>query len=166
MKVNKERVSREAKRLGLPLHRATMTVAISRFIRSYFLFSGRASRSEFWWAISFVVVSGGILDVFATITSFIGSDVSSKGGPAAGDPLVYVAFGLIGLWGVLIVSPTYSLIVRRFHDTNRRGWFLLTALIPLVGIFVVITLAALPSQPDGVRFDRLRANDGSHKIPD
>ena len=98
--------------------------AISHVFRNYANFSGRATRSEFWYFYLF-------------------------------NTLVWV--GIFVLWPIAIVlAPAYALAVmipnlavsvRRLHDTNRSGVFLLFSLIPLVGIILLIVWFAEDSYP-------------------
>ena len=52
---------------------------------------------------------------------------------------------LIGFWLALVV-PSMAVAIRRLHDTNKTGWFLLIGLIPFGGIVVLIFLATEPGR--------------------
>ena len=92
-------------------------------MNNYGNFTGRASRSEFWWFI-----------LFGAIVSFLTSFTDSIifGTPIDG----YGPLWLIGILALLI--PNLSLTVRRFHDTGRSGWWYLIGLIPCIGIILII----------------------------
>ncbi len=94
--------------------------AISRLFSNYFVFQGRATRSEYWWAYLFCW----IVRLFVCIP-FVG--------------------WIINL-GMLI--PMVSCGVRRLHDAGYSGWYYLFSLIPVVGVVVMIILLAQPSVPD------------------
>ncbi|WP_367379178.1 DUF805 domain-containing protein [Subtercola boreus] len=47
-----------------------------------------------------------------------------------------------------------ALVVRRLHDTDKAGWFILLGLIPLVGGIILLVFVLLPGVPQGARFDR------------
>lgn len=88
---------------------------------NYKNFDGRARRREFWmfqlaigiiFAALFIVV--GILSFIADFLGMIGVLINT------------VAF-------LAILVPLIALCVRRLHDTNKSGWFILASLIPLVG---------------------------------
>ena len=79
--------------------------AVSRFFKKYATFSGRASRSEFWWATLFYLIVGLVLNI---ITGFA---------PA-------VSF-LSGIWSLAILIPMLALYVRRLHDSNKSGALIL-----------------------------------------
>lgn len=91
--------------------------SISTCLSNYATFSDRASRSEYWWFTLFaVLVSLGtqFLDLF----------------------LGYPVLNLITSLALLLPSTTVS--VRRLHDIDRSGWWLLLALIPVIGWIVLL----------------------------
>ena len=77
--------------------------------KKYFSFSGRASRSEFWFFYLFILI--GYIICFTLIVT-----VSFK------------LFWLIGLFMLGMVIPAFAVTARRLHDTNKSGWF---QLLPL-----------------------------------
>jgi len=102
----------------------TFGKAIATCMVKYFDFSGRASRAEYWWfnLFNFLLYS----------LSFI-VDPSQK---------------LADLLTLALFFPSVSVSVRRFHDTNRSGWW---NLIPLTIIGVIpyfIWLASKGSDKD------------------
>lgn len=65
---------------------------------------------------------------------------------------------VLGVFAMLLLSaalPWVALAMRRLHDTNRAGWWVLLYLIP-GGNVALIVLLALPSDNNGIRFDRHR----------
>jgi uncharacterized membrane protein YhaH (DUF805 family) len=100
--------------------------AIRDGFNKYATFSGRSSRSAYWWWILFyvlVAIGASILD--------------SAIGIAAITILVWLGFFL----------PNLAVLVRRLHDTDRSGWWVLIGLIPLIGVIVLIVFACLNSGP-------------------
>ncbi len=53
--------------------------------------------------------------------------------------------GFIYLLAVLL--PGIAVSIRRLHDTDRSGWWLLIGLIPFVGAIVVFVFTVLDSTP-------------------
>lgn len=84
-------------------------------------FSGRATRSEYWWFSLFIVF-------VSIVASFIGSIVS-------------------GLFSLAFLVPAIAVATRRLHDTNRSGWWQLIGFVPLVGIIVLIVFLAQEGKP-------------------
>lgn len=90
----------------------TFTEAVSTCFKKYADFRGTASRSEFWWFYLFCVIVS----------------------------LVSAILGNVFQWLVLLATfvPTISSATRRLHDTDRSGWWQLIALVPIVGVIILI----------------------------
>jgi uncharacterized membrane protein YhaH (DUF805 family) len=127
--------------LTLPLYGATFGQAVSRFFRSYARFSGRASRSEYWWVQLAVTVVALLCLTFVAIAG----DASTLGRMSLLPVVVFV---------LVCVIPTWALLVRRLHDADLSGWMSLLYLLPYVGFLFPIIFGVLPAKPHGERFDR------------
>jgi uncharacterized membrane protein YhaH (DUF805 family) len=103
--------------------------AVATCFSKYVGFEGRATRPEYWWWVLFVVALGVILQVVGAL--ILGTD-SGAGGVLSG--LFYLATFLPGL----------AVAVRRLHDTDRSGWWLLIAFIPLIGSLVLLYFMVQP----------------------
>ena len=132
--------------LDLPLRGATIGQAAKRFFKNYAAFSGRASRSEFWWwaLVSFLV---------GVVLSAIDS-ASSGGVAAANSSTTSIGDILRDLWSLAVLVPTLAIVWRRLHDTNRSGLWFLLVLIPIIGWIVLIVFYASGPKPEGARFDK------------
>ena len=96
-------------------------------IRNHYAdFEGRARRKEYWM---FALFSFAIGIAFQIVASILG---------AVSDTLALLLLGLYVLFGLALFLPNIGLTIRRLHDTGRSGWWMLVALIPLVGVFVLI----------------------------
>lgn len=134
-----------------PLAGASFGQAISRFYRRYATFSGRASRSEYWWMALFfwlVLTGGSVLAVLLGATTTSAGDLEEPGPAGVVVMLVLMAF----LMGSFV--PALALNARRLHDANITGWAQLVCLLPGLGGVVMMVLAILPSQPAGAAYDR------------
>jgi uncharacterized membrane protein YhaH (DUF805 family) len=89
-------------------------------------FSGRARRAEYWW-FGLVVSIVGIVGV---IVVMILSRVSQGLGT--------IGFAILGLGYLGIIIPGLAVTVRRLHDTNKSGWFLLLSVIPFGSIVLLV----------------------------
>ena len=107
-------------------------------LKKYAVFSGRARRKEYWFfalfnviiiiALTLIDVSVGLYDVVADI-------------------------GLLsGLYSLAVFVPSIAVSIRRLHDTDRTGWWLLIAFIPLIGAIVLLVFALLDSTPGDNRY--------------
>lgn len=106
----------------------------------YAQFSGRASRSEFWWFQLFIVIISIPLYVLSFYAGYTGSST-----------LALVVSGLSVVLWLVFVLPCLAATVRRLHDTDRSGWWVLLAFVPFVSLAVLVFLL-LPSSPGDNRF--------------
>lgn len=138
--------------LDLPLYGASPAQAVTRFFQNYAKFTGRASRSEYWWIAGFFGVAYGVLGV---LVGFIGSatrtvDATGKAEPGpAIIPFVVLMFVLF----FASIVPSIAIAIRRLHDANFSGFLYLITLVPYIGSFALFILYLLPSSPAGARFD-------------
>ena len=98
------------------------------FRNKYATFSGRASRSEYWWSYLGIVVISMVLQIVAIVGAF------ALGSLNEGLGLLFGLVAFAGLFALLI--PTLSVNVRRLHDTGKSGWMLLIILIPCIGFIL------------------------------
>jgi uncharacterized membrane protein YhaH (DUF805 family) len=126
--------------------------AVTRFFQKYATFTGRASRSEYWWAtLAFSLlfaVLGALAGVIGGATQTVGADGSNEPGVAV---LVPVGIGFV--IGLAAVVPGIAVTVRRLHDANFSGLLYLINAVPYVGGLVVLVLTIMPSNPAGARYD-------------
>ena len=95
-------------------------------LKKYAVFSGRASRKEFWYFVLLNILAYYLLWIVDVV---IGWPDSREEG--------YI--GVLGsIFTVAILIPTVAVSVRRLHDTNRSGWWFLLGLIPLIGIIFLV----------------------------
>ncbi|MDF3336219.1 DUF805 domain-containing protein [Mycolicibacterium septicum] len=127
--------------LTLPLYGATFGQAVARFFRSYARFSGRASRSEYWW----VQLAVATVAIFCVAIVAVAGDSSALGRMSLVPVAVFV---------LVCVVPSWALLVRRLHDADLSGWMCLLLLLPYIGSVLAIVFGVLPSKPLGERFDR------------
>jgi uncharacterized membrane protein YhaH (DUF805 family) len=96
----------------------TFSEAVKSGFDHYTVFSGRAGRPAFWWWFLFgilVAIGANIIDA------------------------------IIGTWGVVnglaalaLLLPNLSVSIRRLHDTDHSGWWVLIGLIPIIGFIVLL----------------------------
>jgi uncharacterized membrane protein YhaH (DUF805 family) len=90
----------------------TFVESIKTCFSKYADFTGRASRSEYWWWFLFVLL--------ATVATSI---VSEK---------------LSALFSLAVMLPGLAVGARRLHDIDKSGWFQLLYLIPVIGWIIVV----------------------------
>jgi uncharacterized membrane protein YhaH (DUF805 family) len=125
---------------------ATLGQAFTRFWKKVRHVLGSSQCSEYWWFALIGLVAGiatTLIDVVAA-GSFAGANANTTG---LGDILSYG-------WALATLVSSLALGVRRLHDTNRSGWWLLIALVPLVGAIVLVLFYASGPNAAGARFGR------------
>ena len=108
----------------------------------YVTFKGRASRSEFWWFALFVLVGSLLLQGFMYMSFDTESMMAAAqdGSFSTGMSFALPIVPLILIFVFILVTflPNLSVMVRRLHDTNHSGWWYWIALIPLIGLLILL----------------------------
>ena len=101
-------------------------IGLFEIIKKYAKFEGRANRTQYWYFVLTQFLAFFILELLCVI------------------PFVNIIAGLalLVLWLGLIV-PGIAVAVRRLHDTNRSGWWLLLCFVPFVGSIVILVFMCL-----------------------
>ncbi|MDN3225179.1 DUF805 domain-containing protein [Kocuria rhizophila] len=122
--------------------------AVKNFVRKGTTFSGRASRSEYWWIALYTVLFSGAYLLAEDRGYLAWPDVDG------GIAIVLAVLSLVLLLAVVLLAIfTAALSVRRLHDCNLSGLWFLLILVPGLGGVALLILAALSPDPRGVRFD-------------
>ena len=109
--------------------------AMKSCFQQYVGFSGRASRSEYWFFyLSFVVAAMGML-VLTVVSAFVLDALAGLMGMLT--MVTYLGFFL----------PMLSVTVRRLHDLGKSGWMFLVVLIPIVGGILLLVWFVSDGQP-------------------
>ncbi len=123
--------------------------------KKYATFSGRASRSEYWWYSLFnFIVAMVCLAAGLALGALFGGAAAMQGGDSALD-LGVAGFGIGFLIGYLILLifalatlvPSIAVTMRRLHDSGRSGWWYLISFVPYVGGIVLFIFMLLEGQP-------------------
>ncbi len=106
--------------------------------KKYAVFGGRSRRMEYW---SFVLFNFVVFVVLVGIDVLLGTFSSASG------------LGLLsGIYGLATLVPILALSVRRLHDIDRSGWWVLVYLAPLIGPIVLLVFALLDGTPGDNRY--------------
>ena len=96
--------------------------AIKTCFSKYAVFSGRASRSEFWYFFLFGFIGGSVTLIIDSM--ILGFNIDSYG-------------PINSIFTIITFLPYLSVGARRLHDINRSGWW---QLITLTGIGVILLI--------------------------
>lgn len=99
-------------------------------VEKYATFSGRATRSEFWFFCLFYF----LLLFFVTLLMTVINETA------------LIGFILALVLGLII--PSWAVSFRRLHDTGRSGWWCLLSFIPYIGSFILLIIFCLKSDND------------------
>lgn len=125
----------------------TFVEAIQSGFNRYFEFTGRSARSEYWyWALFAFLVGVGTAVIDGVIFGSDGVRV----------------LNMLASLGLFI--PGLAMAVRRLHDGDRSGWWLLILFIPLVGILVLLFWFVQAGTPGSNQFgdDPLGGSGGNN----
>jgi uncharacterized membrane protein YhaH (DUF805 family) len=105
----------------------TFSEAVKSGFDHYAKFDGRAARPAFWWWFLFGILVG------------IGANIID---------LILGTWGVVnGLAGLALLLPNLSVAIRRLHDTDHSGWWVLIGLIPIIGWIVLLIFYLRESDP-------------------
>jgi uncharacterized membrane protein YhaH (DUF805 family) len=107
--------------------------AIGACFNKYAVFTGRSPRPEYWFWVLFTFVVTVVLHLLGAV-------------------LGVLATVLYTLFWVATIVPSIAVGVRRLHDIDRSGWWLLIGLVPVAGWIVLLVFACLPGTPGPNRF--------------
>ena len=109
----------------------SLVESVKSCIGKYAVFSGRASRSEYWWFY------------FANVLLyFFGSVIFGVIGYLFGDIILFPIFAIVGtgLVSLFLIIPGIAVTVRRLHDTGHSGFWWFIAFVPLIGPIWLLVL--------------------------
>jgi uncharacterized membrane protein YhaH (DUF805 family) len=101
-------------------------------LKKYTVFEGRARRKEYW--------------MFFLCNIVVVAVIWLIGGFALHTPLLNI------LYSLAVLLPQIAVSIRRLHDTDHSGWWLLVGLIPLIGTISLLVFFVTDSSPGQNRF--------------
>ena len=111
--------------------------------RKYAMFDGRARRAELWWFVLFSFLVQAAVAVLSAI-------IAPADGSVALGTILAALISFIVTLGLLL--PSIAVGVRRLHDIDRTGWWMLLVLIPLIGQIVLLVFFCLRGTDGPNRF--------------
>ena len=104
------------------------TESVKTVYSKYATFSGRATRSEYWWFVLFwyaIILCAVLLGVATGIEK--------------------LTLALIGIFGAISFIPIVALRVRILHDIGKSGWWIFLGLVPYIGGFILFLFSVIGS---------------------
>ena len=110
----------------------------SCFIR-YTDFSGRSMRSEYWNFAVFIIV-------LTIVADYLDAKIAGV------SYLDYYGFGTLNIiLTIVTIVPSFAVSVRRLHDINKSGWWILLS-ITIIGLILLLYWACLKGDEGDNRF--------------
>ncbi|MEU1205795.1 DUF805 domain-containing protein [Nocardia sp. NPDC005825] len=123
--------------------------AIKSVLSNYATFRGRARRSEFWWfALFFLLIIFGVAGV----------NIALADPDGGGTSVLATVHGLVVL---ALIVPSLAVRVRRLHDAEFSGWWILIAFIPFIGMLTLLVLSLI----DGTHGPNKYGPDPKNRTP-
>ena len=117
------------------------TDAIKAGFQNYVNFDGRATRSEYWFWILFVILASIVLTILDGLLFFGATNGVGVLGP---------------IFSLATLIPGLSITIRRLHDLDKSGWWFLLSFIPLIGALVLLYWFCLKGTDGDNRFGAQR----------
>ena len=103
-------------------------------MKKYAVFNGRSRRKEYWYFFLFNII-------ISIILRFIDVVIGSFS--------VEAGMGILGgIYMLAILVPWIAVMVRRLHDVNLSGWWMLLGVFPYIGAIVLLVFMTQDSNPD------------------
>ena len=102
--------------------------------KRYFDFSGRSRRKEYWMFFLLVVI---VYVVLSIIMSMGAPTVDpTTGALSGGGAMMTIGTGLLGLFWLGSIIPSLAVAIRRMHDQDRSGWWIICPIANIVFLFI------------------------------
>jgi uncharacterized membrane protein YhaH (DUF805 family) len=109
-------------------------------LRKYAVFTGRASRSEFWYFELFNLVVACVIGFVAGLALGIYAGASGTRLDASAPSAI------ASIYALAVLLPAIGVSIRRLHDIGKSGWLILVGLIPILGTIYLIVLYCQDSE--------------------
>jgi len=119
--------------------------AVKACMTKFATFSGRASRSEFWWFYLLCLVCSSPVSIGNYLVQY---------GLIYPNSIFWIAFFSSFIIGITLFLPMLAVACRRLHDIGRSGWWLLICLIPIIGGLITLWWGITESEPRKNKYDQ------------
>ena len=126
--------------------------AVRSGFNNYANFSGRALRYEYWWWVVFVWIAGAVANIIDSALGWRVYETTAYGIQQGTGPIAAIV-------GLALIIPGLAVAVRRLHDTDRSGWWLLIVIIPIIGWLILLYFMVISGTPGPNKYGPSR--DGS-----
>lgn len=108
-------------------------------LKKYATFSGRATRSEYWYFVLIYSITYTILMGIDLAIGTFNQELMDKGS--------FLGF-LSTTYSLILFLPSLAVTVRRLHDINKSGWWVLFIFVPIIGFILLLIYLCTNSKED------------------
>ena len=108
-------------------------------LKKYATFSGRATRSEYWYFVLIYSITYTILMGIDLAIGTFNQELMDKGS--------FLGF-LSTTYSLILFLPSLAVTVRRLHDINKSGWWVLFIFVPIIGFILLVVYLCTNSKVD------------------
>jgi len=116
-------------------------------LKRYADFNGRSRRTEYWMFHLAIVIA-----LFAVVAGIFASVATPRDQPGEFPVALGILIGVFTIAWLGLIIPSLAVQVRRFHDQDLSGWFVLLGFVPYVGALVIIVFMCLPGTKGDNRY--------------
>ena len=123
-------------------------------LKRYAQFNGRSRRKEYWMFVLFLIIANIVLSILDAVLGLGGSATSTTNiAPGATGAAGNLRGGLLsGIFSLAVLVPNLAVAVRRLHDTDRSGWWILLPVVPVILALVALFAGAAAASPSAMIF--------------
>jgi uncharacterized membrane protein YhaH (DUF805 family) len=113
-------------------------------LKRYAQFTGRSTRREFWMWVLFIIIVTIVLSILDGMlglgghNSYGSTNLSGPGATGYSYGAATRGGWLTNLFSLAVLVPNIAVSVRRLHDVNRSGWWILMPFAPYVVGFILM----------------------------
>lgn len=120
--------------------------AIRQALRNAFVYRGRASRPAYWWFVLFLVIIDLALEfIFVLMNALSGG---GGGGASVGTVTAFLLVVIFSFFAIYLELVLLALLVRRLHDIDKSGWWVLIGIVPFAGVIILLIFTLREGTPE------------------
>lgn len=124
--------------------------AIRQGLRNVFAYRGRASRPAYWWFVLFLVIFDFALEfIFILMNALSGGGGS---GASVGTVAAFLLVIIFSFFAIYLELVLLALLVRRLHDIDKSGWWVLKGFVPFAGAIILLIFTLREGTPELNRY--------------
>lgn len=124
--------------------------AVRQGFRNVFVYRGRASRPAYWWFVLFLVIFDIALEFIFILMNALSGGGSS--GASVGSVAAFLLVVIFSFFAIYLELVLLALLVRRLHDIDKSGWWILIGFVPFAGAIILLIFTLRQGTPELNRY--------------